>query len=118
MTQETLSQENVSPISIGSSVDTDVACFSCKKTGKSSDFFCYEGKDNTDQYLCHECRTLIQGELEANTRNVNYVGALLLGFVASFVGGILWYFITLALKREFLYLSIGLGYIIGLGVLI
>lgn len=103
-------------ITIGSAKEQEAECLQCHKKGKANEFFSYEGKNNTDAYLCTECRKKVNAELESKTKNPHLLGALALGGAASIVGGVIWYFLTILIQREFGYVAIGLGYLVGMGV--
>ena len=104
-------------IAIGSEAGKKINCSMCGKEGTTDQFVTLQSKKGERAYLCTECREKTNAALEAETKNPNLIGAIGLGIIASIIGGILWYFITVAIEREFGYIALGLGYVIGLGVL-
>lgn len=105
-------------ITIGANVGREVDCSQCAKKGKAEEFFSYEGENDNDVYLCKECRTSINSAIENETKDPNIAGAVGLGILASIIGGIAWYYITVTTEREIGYIAIGLGYLIGMAVMI
>jgi hypothetical protein len=104
------------PIVIGAHADEKIACAQCGKEGTSATHFSYQGKDGKDIQLCPECRAKVNAEIEGEEKKVNMGGAIGLGAIASVVGGVIWYYITLGTGSEFGYVAIGLGYMVGYAV--
>jgi hypothetical protein len=105
-------------IIIGSSVHKSVVCEQCKKEGKADTFFSYQKKDKTEMYLCSECRDKMNAAFKEETKNPNYLRAIAGGVIAGIIGGLLWYFIAVLTNREFGYVAIALGFLVGMGVIV
>lgn len=113
VTEETAVAEQ---IGIGTRADEKSACSECGKEGTSKELFLYKGKDGAEVHLCADCRQKINDTIENEEKKVNMAGAIGLGAVAAIVGGVIWYYITIFSQREFGYVALGLGYLIGYGV--
>ncbi|MFH1232894.1 MAG: hypothetical protein V1651_03485 [Patescibacteria group bacterium] len=103
-------------ITIGSEVGTKVNCSMCKKEGTTDQFIMLRGNKNQNVYLCPECKEKTNQTFEDETKNPNVLLAIVIGSVAAIIGGVIWYFITISTNTEFGYISLGLGYLVGLGV--
>lgn len=115
MTKQNQTIEN-EKIVIGTHVDKEVSCSNCGKKGTTAELFSYIGKHNTDLYLCANCKAQINDELQSETKNIKYFGAIGLGIVAGIVGAIAWYYIVVLTGYEIGYVALGLGYLIGFAV--
>jgi FtsH-binding integral membrane protein len=60
----------------------------------------------------------VKSDLENESKDINMAGAFGLGIVASIVGGIIWYYVSVLTNMEFGYVAIGLGYLIAFSVYI
>ena len=103
-------------ITIGSEVGIKVNCSECKKEGTTDQFITLQGDNDQNIYLCPECKEKTNKALEEETKNPNILLAIIFGAIAAVIGGVVWYFITIGTGREIGYVSLGLGYLVGLGV--
>ncbi|HBD94849.1 MAG TPA: hypothetical protein DC057_11825 [Spirochaetia bacterium] len=103
-------------IKIGSNENEQVVCSKCKKEIFVKDGFTFL-ENNETIYLCSECNNQTEKEFISETENSNYFGAISLGLLAGVIAGVAWYLITTITERQIGYISIGVGFIIGYGVL-
>jgi hypothetical protein len=79
--------------------------FSGVMKGVSAVFFAYIGFDSV-------------ATAAEETKNPNYLRAIAGGVIAGIIGGLLWYFIAVLTNREFGYVAIALGFLVGMGVIV
>jgi hypothetical protein len=103
-------------ITMGIHANEKRICAECGSEGTAETFFSYQGKDGKDVYLCEGCRTKINAAIDGEEKNVHMGGAMGLGILASIVGGVIWYYFTTITGREFGYIALGLGYLVGYAV--
>lgn len=110
--------ENKTPekIKIGSDVGKKVNCSMCNKEGTTDQFVTLQSHKGGNVYLCPECRIKTNDAFEAETKNPNVVLGVILGAVGAVLGGLVWYFVAVGAEREIGYISLGLGYLVGMGV--
>jgi hypothetical protein len=65
---------------------------------------------------CSFCAAEKEKEIQLETQDLNYFGALLVGGAAGIVGGLIWYAIVIWTETQFAYLAIAIGFLVGLGV--
>ncbi len=100
----------------GGEVAKKVNCSMCNKEGAVEEFVTLQDKEGLDEYVCAECRARMSQEFEAETKNPNIILAIILGVVGAIIGGIVWYLVAVSTGTEIGYISIGLGYLVGMGV--
>ena len=105
-------------ISLGARANEKSVCSECGKVGTSEDLFLYKTKAGEEVHLCADCRKKINDSIEAEEKKVNIGGAIGLGSIAAIVGGVIWFYITIGTEREFGYVALGLGYLIGYAVVL
>lgn len=103
-------------ITIGSDVGKKVNCLICKKEGTTDQFIILQGNKGGSVYLCPECKEKANKEFEDETKNPNILFAILGGAVGAVIGGAIWYLVAIGTGKEIGYISLGLGYLIGIGV--
>ena len=103
-------------INIGSQLGETVFCSSCGKSGTSDLFIALQNDKGEPLYLCFECKIKLNIEFENQTQNPKIFPAILLGILGGLLGGLVWYYFTIFSEIEIGYISIGLGYLVGLGV--
>jgi hypothetical protein len=110
--------ENKTPekIVIGSETGKKVNCSMCKKEGATDQFVALQGAKGASVYVCAECRQKANAEFEAETKNQNVPLGIAGGIVGAVIAGFVWYFVAVGTGKEIGYISLGLGYLVGMGV--
>lgn len=103
-------------ITIGSEVGIKVNCSMCKREGTTDQFATLQGKKGQNVYLCPQCREETSRALEEETKNPRILLSIIVGAIGAAIGGAIWYVIAVTTGREIGYISLGLGYLTGLGV--
>lgn len=103
-------------ITIGSEVGKKVNCSMCQKEGTTDQFITLQGRKGGNVYLCPECKEKANKVFDDETKNPNILLAILIGSIGAAVGGLIWYFIAIGTGREIGYISLGMGYLVGMGV--
>src|SRR3989344_8188676 len=103
-------------IQIGAKAEERVQCSNCGKEVVVSQTHSYKGKKGEDIYFCADCKGKIDEQLSAETKNPNFVGALIGGLIGAIIGGSIWYGIAVVTGYEIGYVALGLGYLVGFGV--
>jgi hypothetical protein len=111
-TQETAQEK----FTVGSEVGKKVNCSMCHKEGTTDEFVTLQNNKGETVYLCSQCKVATNELFEAETKNPNIVLGLILGVVGAIVGGLVWYFVAISAEMEIGYISLGMGYLIGMGV--
>lgn len=109
--------EEEETVTIGKNINKEATCLNCGKQGTTETFLTYSGNDGNDVHMCHDCKEKINIELQKETSGYNWFGSICLGLIAALVGGIIWYYITIGTGKEFGYVALGLGYLIGVAVI-
>jgi hypothetical protein len=65
---------------------------------------------------CSICATDKEKQIQLETEDVNYFGALLLGAAAGILGGLIWYAVVVLTNTQIGYLAVGVGFLVGVGV--
>ncbi|MBQ4114764.1 hypothetical protein IJD34_05115 [bacterium] len=90
-------------------------CSKCSKEVPEAEKKMYEGDDGkTPICICDECANKIKEEYEMATKDVNIFKCLLFGITASFITGLIWYWIAVATHTMYDIVVIGLGFIIAI----
>jgi len=103
-------------ITIGSHVAMKVQCAMCSKEGIGEEFTTAQDHKNNEIHLCLECKEKTNMAFEQETHKPNLILGVLFGAVGAAIGGAIWYLVTIGSGWEIGYISIGLGYLTGLGV--
>ena len=100
-------------VQIGSKASQGVQCAQCQQQVPAGQYYSYKGRKGADVFLCSTCRDKMEQVLQAETKNPNLVGALVLGVLAGLVASGIWYAIVALTGYEIGYVAIGIGYLIG-----
>lgn len=65
---------------------------------------------------CSFCAAEKEKQIQLETEDLNYFGALLVGGAAGILGGLIWYAIVIATETQYAYLAVAIGFLVGLGV--
>ena len=91
---------------------------SCANCGKElvDDFHKIVNSEKQVLGLCDKCYKEIKAHEEAQSKNINYSYAILLGFLFSLVGAVLWYAVVYISKWQLGIVALGVGMLAGYGV--
>lgn len=103
-------------IVIGSESGKKVVCSMCKKEGTTDTFVTLQGEKGRDAYLCADCKRKANESFAAETKDPHIALGVLLGAIGAAIGGFVWYLVAVGTGTEIGYISIGLGYLVGMGV--
>lgn len=103
-------------ITIGSEIGVKTNCSMCQKEGTTDQFVTLQGDKDQSIYLCLECKEKANQAFEEETKNPNFLLAIIVGSIAAVLGGFVWYYVVIITGMEIGYISLGLGYIVGFGV--
>jgi len=93
-----------------------VNCSMCRKEGMADQFTTLKNDKEENIFLCEECRGKVNAAFEDETKNPNILFAIIAGAIGGVIGGVIWYFVAIITGWEIGYVSLGLGYLVGLGV--
>jgi hypothetical protein len=105
-------------IKIGAKVNEAVTCSQCKKQTTADKAYRCKGKKGTAIFICENCKEVMEKAFKAETENPNIAMAVLLGFFAAIVAGIIWYAFSAITNYQVGYVAIGVGFLIGYAVLL
>ncbi len=103
-------------ITIGSDLGKKVNCSMCNKEGSADEFITMQNNNGETVYLCQECKIKTNEVFEKETKDPNMMLGLVAGIVGGIIGGLVWYYVALGTGKEIGYISLGLGYLVGMGV--
>ena len=103
-------------LQIGSKASQSVQCAQCQQQVPAGQYYSYKGRKGADVFLCSTCRDQVEQVLQAETKNPNLIGALILGVLAGLIASGIWYTIVVLTGYEIGYVAIGIGYLIGYAV--
>jgi hypothetical protein len=75
------------------------------------------GRHGTPLVLCADCAATLEARYQAETEQPELLHGALLGLILGFLGAILWFLILVSTGWELGFLSLGLGYLVGWGVM-
>jgi hypothetical protein len=94
----------------------------CEQCGTSivegGEFILKGKKDDPDKMICQRCATAAEDVIEAETRDINVLGAVFFGFGAAVISALLWYAVVVITNYELGIVAIVVGWIVAQAVIL
>lgn len=88
----------------------------CEQCGNSivegGEFVLKGKKDDPDRIICQVCATVAENEIEAETRDINVLGAVFFGIIAAVITALLWYAVVVISDYHLGIVAIVVGWIV------
>ena len=96
-----------------------LTCEQCGNSIVEGSEFIIKGKgDNPDRTLCQGCATAAEDVTEAETRDINVLGALFFGIGAAVISALLWYAAVVITNYQLGIAAIAVGWIVAQAVIL
>jgi hypothetical protein len=93
----------------------------CEQCGNSivegGEFVLTGKRDDPDRTICQSCATVAENEIEADTRDINVLGAVFFGIVAAVISALLWYAVVVITDYQLGIVAIVVGWIVAQAVI-
>jgi cation transport ATPase len=95
-----------------------LTCEQCGNSIVEGGEFVLKGKrDNPDRTICQVCATVAENEIEAETRDINVLGAVFFGIIAAVISALLWYAVVVITDYQLGIVAIVVGWIVAQAVI-
>jgi hypothetical protein len=95
-----------------------LTCEQCGNSIVEGGEFVLKGKrDDPDRMICQVCATVAEDEIEADTRDINVLGAVFFGIVAAVISALLWYAVVVITDYQLGIAAIVVGWIVAQAVI-
>lgn len=95
-----------------------LTCEQCGNSIVEGGEFLLKGKrDDPDRTICQLCATVVENEIEADTRDINVLGAVFFGIAAAVISALLWYAVVVITDYQLGIAAIVVGWIVAQAVM-
>jgi hypothetical protein len=95
-----------------------LTCEQCGNSIVEGGEFVLKGKrDDPDRMICQLCATVAENEIEADTRDINVLGAVFFGVAAAVISALLWYAVVVITNSQLGIVAIAVGWIVAQAVI-